>query len=40
MAWMQEGHGRRAKVFCFFSSEKKSLPSFQFNGKSTVGRDI
>jgi hypothetical protein len=24
MAWMRGGHGRRIKVFCFFSSEKKA----------------
>jgi hypothetical protein len=26
--FMQAGHNWRIKVFCFFSSEKKSLPYF------------
>jgi hypothetical protein len=28
MAWKHPGHGRRPKVFCFFSSEKKAFLAF------------
>jgi predicted nucleotide-binding protein (sugar kinase/HSP70/actin superfamily) len=28
MATQHPGHGRREKVFCFFSSEKKALPCY------------